>query len=501
MRGVPRSPADLTVLLSNLDRDIREGRGARAREALQALAPGKIPAVHLAAVGALAWRCGIPDLGVKLLHPVVRPAKGTARPPTPAQMAEYAVCLVKIGATEEGLRILERADAAGYPRVHLYRAFAHVSRWDYGGSLPHVRAYLRAPGVKPYEKLVGRMNLAAALVILGDYLKATPLLSELIHDLSVRGHQLLLGRALELAAECFLFQRQWARARSFVEKAEKVLRESEGMDLFISRKVRAFVEFHQDPKSAEGRQALAGFREEAEEKRHWESVRDCDRALALGTGDEALFLKVYFGTPFQAFRDRMLAERKGAIAIPETYGRRLGPPGDEQAVVNLSEGKIAGKKASLEVGSSPHRLLTALAADSHRPLRVAEIFSALCPGEFYNPDSARARVWQAVRRLRQWLAGHKVPLVIDESQGGYRLGALAPCTVLLRRDSAAPDRGRHLLDSLSDGVGGGEFTVQRAAKVLHLSERSARRLLAEAVEKGALQRLGASAATRYLFRR
>jgi len=35
---------------------------------------------------------------------------------------------------------------------------------------------------------------------------------------------------------------------------------------------------------------------------------------------------------------------------------------------------------------------------------------------------------------------------------------------------------------------------------MHLSERSARRLLVEAVEKGALQRLGASAATRYLFR-
>jgi len=493
----------MTANVQSIDGLIRAGRAAEARVRLEAIAAkGRIARSQAALLAWLAWRAGVPGIGVRLLHRLVR-AEGRARAaPSDRALAEYAVCLMKIGAVDEGERLLSGLDPRELPVVWLYRAFAPVLRWDYAASIPPLRSYLAAPGITAYDRLVASVNLAAALVVERDFVRADPLLRELLHRTRLRRYDFARGRVAEIVAESFLVRGKWKQGEAFLREAERDLAAVGGIDLLATRKFQAFAGFLQDPSSTEGLIALHAVRAEALACGHWETVRDCDRTEGLGRKDPQLMAHVYLGTPFEIFRHRLREALPGGYQPPSRYVWRVGS-GEGGPALDLARGVVVGRRAgvAVAVGKAMHRLLAVLCSDYYRPFPTAAIHARLFPGEYYNPASSPGRVRQAVRRLRRWLEAAGMPLRIEEAAGAYRLTATASCEIVVPGDRKLTHRLQPYVDKLRAAQPEGRFSVQDASRILGVSDRSALRTLEVGLRDGALDRVGKGSLTRYEFRK
>ncbi len=68
-------PVSAASTLTDIDALIVRGQGLEARKAIEARAKAsRLTRTELAPLAGLAWRAGLPELGLKLLHAVVRPA-------------------------------------------------------------------------------------------------------------------------------------------------------------------------------------------------------------------------------------------------------------------------------------------------------------------------------------------------------------------------------------------------------------------------------------------
>ena len=304
-------------ITARLDRLLREGKGGMARRELETLYEIKVPRQFAASLGSLSWRASLPAFGIRVLNPIVRPKEKAPVVATEEEKAEYAACLIRLGAVEEASQLLSQLNAAALPRVFLYRAFIAVSRWDYAASIPLLIEYLAAKGLTKYQRMVAQVNLAAAYVSERDHQKATYLLRPLLYESSVKRSQLALGRVLELSAENFINQKKWDNAEAFLVKAESVLADSDGIDLFFVKKFRAVARVQRAKGNPQSLDELRLVRTEAIRRAHWETARDLDRIEAVVKRDPALFAHVYFGTPFESFRQKMEEDAKGALVPPK----------------------------------------------------------------------------------------------------------------------------------------------------------------------------------------
>lgn len=480
--------------LEHIEALVREGDAARARRALEAISRGEIPRDGLARHAALARRAGLVALAVRWLRPYVRPAPRRPERPTDAEAIEYAASLIRLGATSEAMRLLDSFPPERHPQAGFERAAAYIVEWRYADAIPLLQAYVRSPDVSGYQRLVGKVNLAAACVHEQQLERAGYLLRELLFETSVRRHALLLSSALKLAAISFIAQRDFHRAETFLSRCA-VDPEGKALDTLFVRKWRAVAALVGRPDGADERSAMHAVSAEARRLGHWETCRDCDRLVAIHAGDEALLLRVFFGTPYEAFRGRLLAEFGRPVSLPESY--LWAPPYEGRKLeLDAYAGKTA--RAGLVPGSMPHRLLLTLAGDFYRPLGTAAIFAALYPGEIYHPSYAANRIHQTVRALRGWLAEHAPGVAIAERRGHYRLVVSPPWGIRVPgAASASLDRDERRLRALAAAFGDRRFTSREAARLLGIAQRSAARLLLAALEARVVEREGKRAAAAY----
>lgn len=474
----------------SIDRSIREGHSKEAQKEILLLTSRKVPRDLVVPVAALARRCGLPAVGIRLLNPIVRPHPKAPMVATPEETAEYAECLTKIGASDEATRLLADLDPAKFPQVLLFRASALISQWSYAESIPLLQRYVKLPQLDPYSRQVGKVNLAAALVYERKFPKATMLLRELIYESSLRHWGLLLGNALELGAQNFVLQRKWPDAQKCLAKAESLLKDSDSLDEFFVRKWKAIVHFEKATAKKKPLGLLVEVRDEAKARGHWETMRQCDRFLSLATDDEGLLLHLYFGTPYESYRKRLLQDFGSRVKIPAAYVWRI-----KGLAVPLLPDLLGGEKG-VKVGQLLHRVLSALASDFYRPIRVATLYSRIYPGEYFNPVSSPARVHEGVKRLRQWFKGHRIPLAIEEKAGAYFLQAKAPCGLTVHHWETQ-QRHRVVIEKLRLKFSNQTFSIRDACRWLKSPARTTLRLLEEAIAAGQLQRVGRGRSTKY----
>lgn len=390
--------------------------------------------------------------------------------------------------------LLDGLDATALPRVNLYRASARVSRWDYEGSIPLLVDYARARGLSAYERIVARVNLAAALVYGRKYARAEYLLRDLLHDTSARRLDLALGRVMELTAELFLARKRWDEGERFLVEAERRLADCGTIDLFFVRKFRAVAALGRDGTS----DALRIIREQALVLRHWETLRDCERIEAMGLGDRRLMARVWFGTPYESFRERI--RQAVRFEPPAEYLWSPGSVSTGGPVLDLTTGRVSGAGGAVKVGQVVHRLLCVLCSDFYRPFRTATLWGLLFAGEHFNPHASPLRVRQAILRLRRWFGESGLPLGVEEDSGGYRLTSSAPCAIRISAHGAKIMEDARL-KLLRETLGEGPFSIRDAGRALDLAPRTMLRLLRGALGDGKLERVGSGNRSRYVFAR
>lgn len=485
--------------ISKIEQLLRDGNVAEARRELERVIRKELPRSELPVIAQLAGRVGAPDLGLRLLGPYVRPTHRTVTIASAAEKSEYAWCLLGVGAVDEAGALLDSIESREYPRVDLYRGFFHAATWEYPQSIAPLKAFLRTEPKGSYQRLVGRMNLAAALVFENDYHQAKSLLAELLHETSAGRYRLLHANALELSSELFILNGKLDEAERFLIKAQENLGDRPSIYTFLLDKWSAVIAFMRGDEAA-----MTRWRALAQERGLCELVRDCDRFLVLKTKDEALAARLYFGSPSPAYRRRLLNELGRHVHLPEEYLWMPSGEANPRFLVDLFTGAVheEGRQiAGLRVGHMVHRLLVLLVSDFYRPFRTATVFGKMNPGEFYNRETSPARVHEAVRALRAFFQESGLPLSVEATDAGYSLKALGPVALRFSHGDLLGRPHAPEIDALRQAFPDAHFTSTEALDFTRLPKRSLQRLLSEAVVEGILEKDGVRASTRYRFRK
>ncbi len=232
----------------------------------------------------------------------------------------------------------------------------------------------------------------------------------------------------------------------------------------------------------------------------WEIVRDLDRFRAIATGDTKLIVHLYFGTPFENFRNKLLEDFRNPVKIPDEYLWTLNGEKPTQLVFNLLKAEVEGKKFRLKSGQVIHRMLSILCSDFYRPFRVPGLFNSIFPGEHLNPRIAPSRIHQTVMRLRRWCKSSMFPLLIKENDGKYHLSASSPCSIRINRTEILGQGAKVVrLHIVKRALPKNEFSVHEVINILQVSRNSALRLLDEARKEGKVVRISGGPSTKYRF--
>ena len=383
--------------LSKMEMDIREGRIDDVVSKLETVPVEKIAREARLPLANFCRRVGLPLLGLKILAPVVGPAR-TSRPLN-AELSEYALLLQRCGAVDEASRILESLNPKKYPDVLLNRAFIRFNEWDFAKAIELLRAYLEMP-ISSSARNFGRLNLARALVTSGQAAEALELLA------SLAGAPGLVASCHELRAQCHVALGDLAAAKADLPEAVKT-----GGRSFAVEKWQAVI----DARESGSVEPLERFRNEAFALGDWENVRFADYQASFVAFDEGRYRQLLYGTPWRRFRAH--AQKNLGRAIGETelvYGNPAGRK------VDLVRGTVDGM-AFMAPGEASHTVLMTLLRDFYKPTSIGQLFSVLMPGEDFDPSKSPALVQRALVRTRQLLMDFNLPIEIQAGPQGISL--------------------------------------------------------------------------------
>lgn len=424
---------------------VKLGKYKTAINALSRIEYGTVPRGYLSRFADMANQAKIPLMALKILHPVVR---GEGMSPTGEELLQYAVGLIAIGAVGEAQGIL-REERSDWPEARpLHLAQTHLEMWDTraGQALLEKFVQERAPRSDAYTK------------------------------------------AAELLSFCHRFHGEF-------DKALQVLKATglETEQHFTSLVRDVFVHG-----TGEGlsflRQISAGARESGSFGKH----REAEFYIAVSEKNSDLIAKLFYGTPFEGFRERLLQALPNQWELPVEY--RLGQ--GESRIFDLFLGiEVGDPEKKLKVGQILHRLLVSLTADIYRPARVASVFERVFQGENFDPKTSPGRVHQIVKRLKKTLVKMAIPIEIEEKGGMYAVRIKDDYSLRISRQHLKLRKRHPLYVRLELALPADNFSIQQAAEALGLSRRFARKILERAEHHGWVQMKGRGRTTRYEFTR
>lgn len=479
-----------------VDALIKNGKINEAHLRLKRLKRTELSSTYRAKIASLARRADLPQISLILLRPYVRPTESQFSVATDEEKSEYAAALADMGAGVEAIKLLSEVDQKKYPSALLHTAFAYFSQWDYASAIPVLTEFLAHPEITKQQRIVGRVNLAASLVHEKDML-AEKLLSELLEESIASNYTLAEGFIRMLSAEYNIYTKNWERVEQHLHKSEKIYSGTNAVEGLFVRKWKAIFQMYNQGSKDRANVYLDPIRHEAKEKKHWETLRDCDFNEAVYTRNEDLFLKVYFGSYFPAKKQRLLKEYNEEFKIPDSYNWNLSDVGKgSKCAVDILRDN--GTKA-LSSGQASYRLFFSLSSDFYRPLRIAELHSHAYQNEFFNPLSSPSKVHQGVCRLRQWLRKENIPLEIKEEEGSYQLlSKQENVTILIPHLQMATSRTDAAIQRLKQAFGSREsFSLKEASEVLGGSYWQVNRLLKHAEDENKVYRTAKGRSTRY----
>jgi tetratricopeptide (TPR) repeat protein len=481
--------APFSEITAKCEAYIRKGQLSRARALLLSLPLNKIPKDKRLALARFARRAGPLYLGFRLLHPMLDARKRNDSESAEI-VAEYAVMLIQNGNHSEALRLLEKMRLDLHPDLLLAKAWAHFERWEYRSALPLLRDYV-ARKKDPYLNLAGRVNLAEACHAEEKLPTALKLLNEVIAEAEQKGHTRLLGNGLHLRARVFVGLRELEKSDRDLERAMRLFGRKEAPDAGLIRRQTAI----NQALKAKSVKPLLSFREEAVKAEEWESVRECDFQMLKIRFQRALFQRLYRGTPYPAFRERMEKEF-GKLPLPPHF--LWGTPG--AACLDLSQKTFPYHGKEVAVTRQNRALLQILVRDSYRPVSVGGIFAGLFPSEHYDPALSPVRVHQGLKRLRQWLAQAKIPLALECRGSWYFLRRKGDFSIRVPVEqeslSALLSPRDHIAQAFPVPT---LFSAAQARQRLGLPKATVTRYLAALIASGALEKMGRGKATKYRY--
>lgn len=322
---------DWELVYQELDLMIQRGQSEVARERLNNIDLVKVPRRHAIAMATLSYRLNTPLLGLRVLRRL--------KDPTPPELAEYSLGLIRIGADDEALKCLMQLDPDSYSPIYFYRASIHISRWEYEAAIPLLLKYLESGKLAPYQQIVAQVNLAAAFVYTRKSKLAQGVLDELHSAAEAGGYPFARGKAFQLSAENEMNQKNWGEVDRLLTEAQNYIKDKKGLDDFFIRKLEAQKKVEKDPGKKDALRQMQNFQQEALEKGSWETVRDCDRTIAIATKDKEIYKRLFYGTSLPQFRKQLSDAFRETVVLGTSFDWVL-KEGKSPTVIDLTQDSI-----------------------------------------------------------------------------------------------------------------------------------------------------------------
>ncbi len=474
--------------LDKLEKSVREGDSVSVRNYLRKIRIADVPSRLALRVSRLARRVDFPQLGLMLLRSRVMDEYNRE----PRETAEYAVCLLKVGAVSEAISLIKTVDSNHAPESLIYQAFMLFSRWNYSEAIPILEKYVAHSALGPYDRLVGQLNLAAALVSVEKFDRAFVELNA-IGEAAIRGgHQLILGNASELMAQAHILSGNLSSAEDCLNKSQEALQKAAPRYQLYIRKWRWIGRLMKDAGDRQALENLAQVRREALQINEWETVRECDFYLSKFKKDAEGLLYTYFGTPFNEYRAKMLRRCSDWIQIPAYYhwGAK-----DSKRHVDLETGLDEKGSLVFKKSQNLHRLFILLTKDFYRPSGIGHLFSQLFESEKFNPFTSPHRIHELMRRLRNHLAKKDLGLKIAVDRFGYRL-IPGQFSIKIPRDATSLGDLRTLIESQFSQ---GPFKLNDLVERTKLPHTTVYRELMSLISDGVVEKTGSGKNTAYVY--
>lgn len=404
-----QSPSDTLGVKHQIDMLITEFKLDEARKLLMGIDIDSIPASERAGYAEACRRTGLFRLSLQFMYKLIYETKSA----TQDDLFEYACGLRRVGLVTEALRLLDRRMPPS-ARVSLQKAFCHIQRWDYGAAAGHLLLTLETHP-NENESRTARVNLAASLIVLGEFDAAAKWLAQLEPECKQHSfHHYLNCR--ELRAQIQVLKGDYAGAKAILNDSILAVGTSEGPAKLMLRKWQHIIAVAQGPRE-EARRAMSEFKAQVRAAGHWESLRAIDWELAQVTRDQELAAKVYFGTPYSAFRQQVLASPFGP-GIPDHVLRTDARwKGQKAKLIN----GLTGQNMPSKFGSLPYRAALVMLSDNYQPWTVYRLFDSLFGEENFNPFSSPERIHEICDQIQNELKKKRIPLELRGSPQGFRL--------------------------------------------------------------------------------
>lgn len=483
---------------------LKQGRIAEARARVLAIPSDRLDREQRLAVATLTNHCFLARRTVQLLHRVVRPGPRSARvTATDGEKAEYAIALMRLEAHREARALLEEIRERTRPRVRAAIAVTCFRVWDWAAPVHLLEEGLGRSGQTPVQRLYCAVQLATArLHGFDDPPGARKILERVMAEARALGHVRLRWDALNMMAQSHYLERDWTAASRWLAEMEQIGRDDpEGTLAMHTRVWVTLVELNRSRGAAAARKAVAEVREAHRRAGVFWQVRSIEYYEALALEDRERLVRLYYGSPFEGARARVASRIPGGeAAIPARYEHAVGEgAGAAARWLDVATGESFRGTSSLKPGQLPQRLLAALVSDFYAPPTIIQLHADMYPENHFNPASSPARVWQAIKRLRAWLASGKIPLAVREEDGRYYPHSTGGLRLRLEkpaRDPLSPVL-REFVRRLAREFGPRPFQAAEVERACGVSRWTACARLREAEASGKLAREGRAASTRY----
>lgn len=499
--------ANTTELLKKWEDLLKIGQNERVARELVDILPKSIDRADRVRFSRIAREAGQGQKAVRALFGVVREPELTDDSASAEEKLEYALALLSIGAESEAISIAETVPAELHPHSYFVQAEASFRSWNFAVSLTLLRRFLEISEESPFRNLA-KVKLLATLIFTNQIEEARDFVEDIKRELHASQENLLLGRVFELEAQIEIMRGNYGRARELLDSCLNAMAEVGAKPWIYTKKWKTIIDLKEAFQGSDlaarehAVDSMERLRADALAQKEWGTLRICDVHYGAARQDFYLLNKAFYGTPHFQHRKMLATEFPDNFELQDyfCFGPLVENPKVHQ-LFHLERGECLNGEKSLKQGQVVHRLLKVLASDFYTPFSLASIFSRMFPENHYSPDLAPDRVYQAVKRFRQWCEEVQAPFEIDSRNEQYQLNFTGDLVLIIPKTSLQRGQGLdfkdYRLESLFREFQVAEFSAKDAATLLDTSARTVNRLLKEAITEGHVETLGAGSHKKY----
>lgn len=482
-------------LLSEIDTLIQSGQIEKASESLKSIKQSGLSRTQYSFFVQLCWRTGNVDIGLHFLNPFI---KNRAVKLSPAEWVEYAMCLCNIGAIFEAQTVLKK-NAQEHELFNLYMGFSLIYLWDYEGAVVSFKEAIRIIDPKSYSYSVALVNLLACYVAIDNFTEANQLYSKLKTDIPGK-FQRLHHNLSEIYLQLLCGEKRIDEGMKFLNQQYSSATLT-GPEKFLFHKWKTILQVES---GSVDKNELLSVSQIANTHSMWEIARDCETRFAFLTKNPIFLKRVFYGTPWEKFRERIYKKFKDEVNFTTTFDMWLYPYNEEsnkektepQFVIDTEEGTIG--KLSLKKASLSHRLIRVLVSDLYRPHSIGGMFSKLFEDESFDIATSPNRIYRAISELRELIEIEKIPLEIRQIGHGYKLIPLIG--IKIRIPSSFDAKKIDIKISNLKAKFKDDFTAKEVSEELNVSIKTAQRMINAAIDSNTIEKFKIKTAVRYRWK-